>query len=786
MFRATRNSHKPLLALSFAVLVSTHAVAQHVSFVATAGDAPLAGAEVCFFRGVKSENPVVLFGQDDRVRCLSADVEHEMRPGTWNFYVQHSSGYVTAYPNVMFVEGRAPLQRAVSMPMRKAGILDFDAVVGELDAGEHFVVYISNVTTETALPAIRPLPHGQTRMFVPAGERVLPLIVNHGRLIRVGEVQTVDADKVVAVRPLAKPKHNTVDVVSWIKVDYTIFERVRDKAALSPFDVVLTTQEGATLRPLLPLRHSTANELSLQVFKNVPLGRHKITLRGETWEAATLSIAATADSPVAMTEEPIRAAPAGKATLRWRLTEAAASLLAPRPSCSDDKVPTTSKAQATLAVLSCPSVSQQTPVEVIEIASCHEVTKWVLPSDEDRGVAIARGLPARVYVAALQLPHVRPVLKTIYAAPGENATYDIEPQIGSIFGQVTRGGMPVHAEIVFSTGSTVSDSATGDYTALLTESPGGDLIVVRPCDGTSAIKHEPKLTIPLNARYDIALENTVVNVTVREARGGAPLAGATIFFQVFDEKKEDMIHFSGASRPTSKDGHASFESLPAAAPIVICAQKRGYADQCSKRFTLQKDEQRETEIKLEPQVAFEGKIKGPSNFAGTMVFWFDQAGGVTEAALVAPDGTFTYHNVHAATEAAVVVSASNPLHLFPGAAQGDRPLEFVFGAEPVRTFSVDASTSGRDTAYIGLWIGGYPIPTEILDRHQSFRHLRNMILRGEPIVIADVAQTAPIEVTLGPDPRTTAKNMLANWFETPTFVAGLPKKALGNANRITF
>lgn len=784
MLHPIRDARTLFLALSF-ILPSTHAVAQHVTFVATAGDAPLAGAEVCFFRGVKSENPVVLFGQDDRVRCLSADVEHEMRPGTWAFYVQHPSGYITAYPNVMFVEGRAPLHRAVSMPTRKAGTLDFEPVLGELAAGEHFAVYVSNVTTETALPAIRPLPHGQPRMFVPAGERVLPLIVNHGRITRVGEIQTVDADKTVAVRRFAKPKEGAVDVVSWIKIDYTIFDRVRDKAALSPFDVVLTTQEGATLRPLLPLRHATANELSLQVFKNVPLGRHKITLRGETWEAATLDIAATADTPVAMTDEPLRAAPAGKATLRWRLTEAATNLLTARPSCSDDKTPT-SKVQATLAVLSCPSVSQQTPVDTIEVASCHEVTKWVLSSGEDRGVAIARALPARVYVAALQLPHVRPVLKTIYAAPGENATYDIEPQISSIFGRVTRGGMPVHAEIVFSTGNTVSDSTTGDYTALLTESPGGDLIIVKPCDGTAAIKHEPKLTIPLNARYDIALENTAVDVTVREARGGAPIPGATLFFQVFDEKKEDMIHFSGASRPTSKDGHASFESLPATAPIVICAQKRGYADQCSKRFTLQKDEQRETEIKLEPQVAFDGKIKGPTNFAGTMVFWIDQAGVVTEAALVSPDGAFTYHNVHTATEAAVVVSANNPLHLFPGAAQGDRPLEFVFGAEPVRTFSIDASTSGRDTAYIGLWIGSYPIPTEILDRHQSFRHLRTMILRGEPMFIADIAQTAPIEVTLGPDPRTTAKSMLANWFETPTFVAGLPKKPLGNENRITF
>jgi len=119
-------------------------------------------------------------------------------------------------------------------------------------------------------------------------------------------------------------------------------------------------------------------------------------------------------------------------------------------------------------------------------------------------------------------------------------------------------------------------------------------------------------------------------------------------------------------------------------------------------------------------------------------------------------------------------------------AQGDRLLEFVFGAEPVRTFSVDASISGRDTAYIGLWIGGYPIPTEILDRHQSFRGLRTMILRGEPIVIVDVAQTAPIEITLGPDPRTMTYDMPTNWFETPAFVAGLPKKALGNANRITF
>src|SRR5437763_5820750 len=102
MPNVTHTARALLFSLAFICVTAPCAVADHVNFIATVGGERLKGAEVCFFRALKSENPVVLFGQDDRVVCLAADTEHEMRPGAWAFYVAHPSGYVTAYPDLMF------------------------------------------------------------------------------------------------------------------------------------------------------------------------------------------------------------------------------------------------------------------------------------------------------------------------------------------------------------------------------------------------------------------------------------------------------------------------------------------------------------------------------------------------------------------------------------------------------------------------------------------------------------------------------------------------------------
>ena len=192
------------------------------------------------------------------------------------------------------------------MPLRKAGTLDFEGIRKELAEGEHFAVYISNVTTASDLGTIRPLPRGSTQLLVPAGERVVPLIIDRGRLLRAGDVYEVEPDKTIKIHSFASAKRNTADIGSWIKIDYSVLDRVGDVSSLSMPAVELTTEKGTVIRPLLPLRAGVANELALQVFKGVPFGRHKLTIRGDTWETSTLDVKASADAPLTMTTEPLR------------------------------------------------------------------------------------------------------------------------------------------------------------------------------------------------------------------------------------------------------------------------------------------------------------------------------------------------------------------------------------------------------------------------------------------------------------------------------------------------
>jgi hypothetical protein len=169
-----------------------------------------------------------------------------------------------------------------------------------------------------------------------------------------------------------------------------------------------------------------------------------------------------------------------------------------------------------------------------------------------------------------------------------------------------------------------------------------------------------------------------------------------------------------------------------------------------------------------------------------LLFWTDRSGNVTEMVEVAANGTFAYRAVHGDAEAAVLISANAPLHLFPGKATGEAPLELRIAKAAVRTFTVSASLAGQDAAYVGLWIGGVPIPSDVLTRHQAFRGLPTMIIRSEPMVIRHIVETGPIEVTLGPHPRTIPADLQGDWFAVPTYARSFPTKPLGRGDRVEF
>lgn len=772
---------------ALAFLFARETLAHRFEFVAKVGEDRLFGAEVCFFVGKSSSNPVEVFGQSDRVRCLSADIVHHMRPGIWNYYVQHSSGYVSAFPDTMTLEGDnpSPLPRELPTPLRKAGVLDFEEIAKELAEGEHFAVYISNVTTANRLATIHPLPNGSTRMLVPAGERVVPLILNHGKLVRVGDVQEVAPDKVIKVRSFATTKPNTADIVSWIKVDYSMLDRVRNAALLSLPFVELTSHKGTPIRPLFPLRAGASNELALQIFKSVPYGRYKVTIRGDTWETAILDVTSSKEALVSMTTEPLLAVPAGQITLRWRLPQTPSQLSTATASC-DESTSSGSTASALLSVLTCAALSPNQPPETISLTSCRALADWKIAGGDDHGEQILSGLPARTYLAVLRLHGMQPILKALYVAPGDRIKELIEPTFSTIFGRLTRGGAPLYATIRFATGTTVSDRATGDYTVVVAESPGGDPITVKPCDGGAPVLYQPKAPIPLNSAYDIALENTAIHAVVQDKTSGARIEGARVEFSLYRDNESSVVDRSGTAKLTAKDGSSSFQSLPSAVPMVVCARKSGYEDFCTTRFALRKDESRNITIQLNPARVFEGRVVGAPSLKNALLFWADRAGNVTEMAEVNTDGRFAYRAIHGDTEAAILISSNAPLHVFSGKATGETPLELRISQRPIRSFTVSTSRPDQDVAYVGLWIGGLPVPSDVLTRHLSFRGLPTMIIRGDPMVIRHIVETGPIEVTLGPHPRMIPKGLPGDWFSVPTYARSFPLKALGRADRIDF
>src|ERR1700741_764741 len=113
------------------------------------GDERLIGADVCFYKGVRSENPMVALASTDDIRCVSADAIIDVPSGMWNYYlIEKNAGYVSAYPDILIAEGASPrsFRQAVSH-MRRAAVLDVTELKASLVPGQFVAMYISNTTT---------------------------------------------------------------------------------------------------------------------------------------------------------------------------------------------------------------------------------------------------------------------------------------------------------------------------------------------------------------------------------------------------------------------------------------------------------------------------------------------------------------------------------------------------------------------------------------------------------------------------------------------------------------
>ena len=737
------------------------------------GDERLIGADVCFYKGVRSENPMVALASTDDIRCVSADAIIDVPSGMWNYYlIEKNAGYVSAYPDILIAEGDSPrsFRQAVSH-MRRAAVLDVTELKASLVPGQFVAMYISNTTTDGALAIIRPVPRDSTRVLVPADEAVVPLVVSSGRIVRIGNVLRGSSEGVQALGVISPPAAGRADIGSWIKIDYEPLDALNEDVELG-VPVVSATADAHVYEPLLPLREGLVNELSLVIFKNVPRGSATIRLSGETWETTELDVFAET-AGATWTQTPLRAVPASRVAVDWSISGTVPNFVG----CDQPK---SEEQRSQVVILNCAGASETTPRERLALHACQTVAAEDLNPQSRVGSVVFSGLPIRMYVAALKFGKWTTAITPFHARPGKRSPLALHAQIDSVYGRITRGGEPIRGEISFTTGAGASDQA-GDYVAIVDEAPRGDAIEVRPCGESDSVTIYPAEPVEVNSRTDVVLPDTRVTITVRDASDGAQIRGASLTMTVYEEGSTSVVSHAKVLQATDEKGTRTTRSVPLDRVLRICAEHEGFQSSCTSPFSLTDSKAaREFDITLQRVRSRTGKILGPRAIESGIFFLLGADGQPAEMISVKPDGSFEVQGGDDSV-AAILIANNYPLHVFRSIPQD---LQFNVGMQPSRSFSVESAS--QDLALVGITVDGVRVPSEVLDRYQSIRGLPTMIINREAMLIGDVASSIAIDVTLGPHPGMIPADVRArDWFLTPTFAAAFPTKRV-DSSRIVF
>jgi hypothetical protein len=212
--------------------------------------------------------------------------------------------------------------KALDLNLVDAGTLDLSEWVrGKQDRDEIFVYADSK---EGTLSAAFPLPPESTTILVPAGVPLTPVVMRSHRLVRVGGT-IVLAPRETHTAPLPRQIKGFADVIVATTLVRTIAERV-ERYDMPPPVFRLRTTKGEVHEPLTSAVNAASLDLSLVVFRNVPVGTAVLSVSGSDWESEESFVSVS--EPVTVLED-VALTPAGR--LRIEVSGARTDFRVPSP-----------------------------------------------------------------------------------------------------------------------------------------------------------------------------------------------------------------------------------------------------------------------------------------------------------------------------------------------------------------------------------------------------------------------------------------------------------------------
>lgn len=242
-------------------------------------------AEICFFAAAAPRDIYPRFFASADFACVSADDVIEVPPGKWNFYVRFGNSLISNHPGYITYDGpprRDVGYKGVNIDLVDAATIDMSEWVRGKRDGDSIFVYADS-KSDTKATAF-PLSPADKTVVVPAGVSLTPLLIRDHRPIQVGATVVLFSGETY-VQPLPAHVQGFADIVLATTLVRTIAERV-ERFDMPPPVFRLRTTKGEIHEPLTSGPNAASLDLSLVIFRNVPIGPALLTVTGNDWESS--------------------------------------------------------------------------------------------------------------------------------------------------------------------------------------------------------------------------------------------------------------------------------------------------------------------------------------------------------------------------------------------------------------------------------------------------------------------------------------------------------------------
>lgn len=712
---------------------------------------PLRGGNVCFYRVPKlgkEWSPAAYWFTGKDVRCLPADMLLDLPIGGFHFFGTHPDGFISRRRETLESFDLAPeaSYKKILIDIVPAGVLDFSDARTLLQEDEYFAAWVGDADQTTAF--LIPMIPESSRISVPAGRIVLPMLISHGAPRMIADAIQLKAGQrsIVRFRP---PATGTGDLVTWIEARFDP-GAIRNLAALSTATVEAVDKERRyTAVP--PLEHSTGMTSALQVFRNVPAGPVTVRLTGKTWETDEID-AVVVNGQVTVTSAALTAVPAGSATVRYRISQIEGTRV---QRCPEAKDPRDDDTIVQFSAYRCADTKRPTE-DGYDLTGCTDRIVQRVPLSETLSETMSAELPglrAGHYIFEASHPALGRPRKYAFIAQADSLDIELDATAVAVFGRVTRAGKPAsNVKLTFhedtaNVGIAVTNEH-GEFAAFVPQDPGTWPAQLVACDDTFRYKHAPEER-QAGTPYNVDIPMNSLSVTVRDAMSGSPIAGARVRYALTEDETERNV-LSAESQTADDLGIATFETLPAQRKMHVCATFRGYDRACAPMLTLKNDEQRSLALSLVRDKSKRGRVLGLKIEIGR-VFWINEVTGLTSEVCAVPmgaDGAFNCKVAHTPEEYVVLASTNQPLMVVPrtNIQLGDEIIINVAPPPALRSFDIVIESNDTEKRFVTLSIGGRIVPLNAFIFHMNNRRRGSEAAKGRPVRVIEVADAGPITV----------------------------------------